>query len=494
MSSTERLPMRTKLAFGVGASAEAAVWIAFNTWTFLFYNNVLGLSGTLCGLALTLSLVLDAIADPVVGFLSDRWHSKLGRRHPFLYAAPLPLAASFYLLYVPPSSLQGVPLFFWLTLFSVLFRQALTLYQVPHLALGAELSTDYRERSVVMSYNSIFTVIGGASTYIFGWTRFSHTVGGTTVRTAYPGLGLAVGTFAAVTVLVSAYFTRDQIPRLVQAPAGQPRFTLRQMLTATWASLSNRNYVMLLLGLLCLSATTGTRETLGSYVSLFYWALPEDKIRVFGLASPPAFVIAFILTARLHARFSKRAAIMVSTVGLVLAACTPVLARIAGLMPANGAPGLIRVLFVFVFLFYLAVAVMQISVLSALADVADEYELQTGLRQEGVFYAARTFFAKMTSALGTVLAGFAIDFIHFPHGAKPGHVAGEVLFKLGLIDGPISSVPALLAVFFYARYRIDKQRHAEIQRELEQRRTSVAPASPSLHPAPAARAPEPAAG
>ncbi len=111
MSTADRLRMRTKLAFGVGASAEAAVWIAFNTWAFLYYNNVLGLSGTLCGLAVTSSLVLDAIVDPVVGFISDRWRSSLGRRHPFLYVAALPLAASFYLIYAPPSSLHGVPLF-----------------------------------------------------------------------------------------------------------------------------------------------------------------------------------------------------------------------------------------------------------------------------------------------------------------------------------------------------------------------------------------------
>src|SRR3954469_20809566 len=137
MSSSERLRVRTKLGFGVGAVAEGAIYIAFNTWNFLFYNQVLGLSGTLAGLAVTLSLVLDGIAEPVVGSLSDRWRSKLGRRHPFLYAAPIPLAISFYLLYSPPSGLAGFPLFLWFTLFATLHRQALTVYQGPHLRLGA---------------------------------------------------------------------------------------------------------------------------------------------------------------------------------------------------------------------------------------------------------------------------------------------------------------------------------------------------------------------
>src|SRR5687767_6745853 len=91
MAEPERLRMRTKLAFGVGSAAEQSVNVAFNTFNFLFYNNVLGLSGTLCGLAVTLALVLDAFADPLVGYVSDRFHSKLGRRHPFMYVAPIPL-------------------------------------------------------------------------------------------------------------------------------------------------------------------------------------------------------------------------------------------------------------------------------------------------------------------------------------------------------------------------------------------------------------------
>src|SRR5262245_22573469 len=152
MESSERLRMGTKLGFGVGGVAEGAIYIAFNTWNFLFYTQVVGLSGTLTGAAVAISLVLDAFIEPVVGSLSDRWRSGLGRRHPFLYAAPIPLAVSFYLLYAPPSGLQGIPLFLWFTAFATIHRQALSVYHVPHLALGAELSRDYHERSVIMSH------------------------------------------------------------------------------------------------------------------------------------------------------------------------------------------------------------------------------------------------------------------------------------------------------------------------------------------------------
>ena len=90
MAQVKRLSVRTKTAFGIGGTAESAITIVFNSFNFLFYNNVLGLSGTLCGLAVTIAMVFDAVSDPLVGSISDRHRSRLGRRHPFLYAAPIP--------------------------------------------------------------------------------------------------------------------------------------------------------------------------------------------------------------------------------------------------------------------------------------------------------------------------------------------------------------------------------------------------------------------
>jgi Na+/melibiose symporter-like transporter len=484
MTGGEKLRVGTKLGFGVGSVAEGAIYIAFNTWNFLFYNQVLGLSGTLAGLAVTISLVLDAIADPVVGSISDRFRSKLGRRHPFLYASALPLALSFYLLYVPPSGLTGIPLFLWFTLFATLHRQALSLYQVPHLALGAELSSDYHQRSAVMSYATLFAVVGGAGTYFYGWTWFSKIPGAATVRTGYPGLGMTVGIVAAVAILASAHLTRDQIPRLMQWSGSNERFGLRRMLVEIGDCISNRNYLMLLLGLFFVSATTGTRETVSSYTSLFFWELAPDKIRVFGLASPPAYILAFFATVALHKRFDKRNTLIAALALIVVAGSLPVTLRVFGLMPANGARGLMPILFAATFAFYLGIAIMTISALSALADIADEHELNTGRRQEGVFFAARTFFAKLSSGFGHIIAGIALDVIHFPKGALPGKVAHDVVVKLGILEGPLAAIPAIIGMFFYSAYRINRARHREIQAALLERRSEAQRASSSNGMAP----------
>jgi Na+/melibiose symporter-like transporter len=476
MAAPARLRLSTKLGFGLGAMTEAAAQVAFNAWNFLFYNSVLGLSGTLCGLAATCAIILEAVADPAIGALSDGFRSRFGRRHPFMYMAPLPFVLAMYCLYSPPASLHGFSLFVWLTVFAVLHRQAMSLFYIPYLALGAELSSDYRERSIVMSYTALFGVLGGSAVFFYGWTHLGRVHGGSGVRAGYPGLALGIGLFAAFAMLACARATRDQIPRLVSAVPPRSRrssrFGVRELGQQLRSCLSNLNYRMLVGGMIFLSVVIGVHETLDSYMALFFWQLPADKIRAFGLVSAPASILAFVLTARFHDRFDKRNTLVAAVATMVAAGALPVLARLVGFFPSNGSPALLPTLMFFHFMAYGGLAVILISVLSTVADVTDEHELVTGQRQEGLFYSARILFGKLTTAFGHVVAGLSLDLIGFPAGAKAGHVAGDVLVKLGLVVGPGAAIPGIVAMYFYARYAITRRRHLEIQREIAHRRES----------------------
>ncbi len=153
-----QVALRTRLSFGVGTAAEQICLYSVGLLSMLYYNQVLGLSATLAGLAPTIALVFDAISDPLMGSISDRFKAKKwGRRHPFMFFAPVPIALSFVAIFNPPDSLEGFGLFLWFMGFSVVLRTCMTIFHVPHLALGGELSSNYLERSKIMSYNN-FTV------------------------------------------------------------------------------------------------------------------------------------------------------------------------------------------------------------------------------------------------------------------------------------------------------------------------------------------------
>ncbi len=464
------LPFRSRFAYGIGATAESSITMAFNTFNFLYYNNVLGLSGTLCGLAVTIALVFDAISDPLVGSISDRWRSRLGRRHPFLYAAPIPMALFFFGIYSPPADMEGFPLFLWFTVFTVLLRTAQTLYQVPHLALGAEMTSGYRERSVLMSYNTIFGLVGTFGVSYLGWTYFGGLEGGTHNRQGYAVMAAVIGLFSVLVVYASAFFTRDQIPKLSVPPNDLPAFSFAELGREIAQSLRNDNYRTLVLGIFFLSATLGLHETLGSHLMLFFWELPEEQIRYMVIGAPFGLVAASVLTPWIHTRWSKRNALIAGILGMSTAVGTPVILRLFGLFPENGSGLVFPILCTLKGFSYCMSAIMVISIASTLADVTDEHELLTGRRQEGVFFAARSFFGKLTTGLGHLLAGIGMDFIAFPTGARPGEIAPEIVTQFGILAGPLTILPALVSIVFYLRYKIDETRHDEIRAALDTQR------------------------
>ena len=121
-----------------------------------------------------LAVATDAVTDPFIGMLSDRHRSNLGRRHPFLWAAPIPLAVSIYAIFTPPDILIGndTGLFLWLAAWTILSRTFVTLFNVPHLALGAELSKRHDERSQLFSANAMFGYFAGSAFAFTAWTMF----------------------------------------------------------------------------------------------------------------------------------------------------------------------------------------------------------------------------------------------------------------------------------------------------------------------------------
>ena len=272
--SSDKLTVKTKLAFGIGATGEGATNWIFAGLTFFFYNQVLGLSGSLTGLAVLIAIIFDAISDPVMGSISDRFMSKLGRRHPFMFAAPFPTVIAIYLMFFPPVGLSEFELFGWLIFSTILLRLSITLFAVPHLALGAELSDDYFERSRVMSYNNLFGYMGVIIMHIFVWFLIFPYFAGERVGQLYQESYRPIAIFSMVLIslciLASAYFTKDRIPYLKQPSRNESHIKITDLFKDIYGAIGNRNYARLLVGMFFLSMLIGTHETLGIYMGTFF--------------------------------------------------------------------------------------------------------------------------------------------------------------------------------------------------------------------------------
>lgn len=455
--------------------------VAFNTWIFFYYTQVLGLTGTLAGLAVTIAIFSDAITDPLMGAISDRFKSRLGRRHPFMFVGSFPLGIVFYLIFAPPTGLEGFGLFIWFASFTVALRTLLTFYAVPHLALGAELSSDYHERSNVMSYNNFLGFIGGASISWIGYTWFFNRtpdgVDGRFVAENYVHYGMLGAVVLSVAIFSCAWFTKDRIPYLPQPPADQAPFRPVTVFMEMFSAMSNRNYLNLLIGVFLLYLMLGIHETIGLHMGTYFWELETKELRFYVLGSLAGYALGFTTTTPLHRFMDKRNTIIVTVLGLAIIGTLPVNLRLLGFFPTNDFGGLIVLLVSISVFSYASGSILNISVMSALADIADEHELATGRRQEGIFYSARMFFAKSTSAFGHLVAGVALDVIDFPAKAIPGEVAAETVMKLGLVYGPIAMIPGVASVIFYRRYKINRESLRQIQVSIAANKAAAAEAA-----------------
>ncbi len=132
------------------------MYLILSLYVMKFSTDVLLIAPAVMGAIFSLSRIWDAISDPLVGYLSDRTTLKLGRRRTWILGSCLPISVGFYAVFAPPFSMQGDDLTLWMTLAIIGFYSAMTLFFVPHMALGAELSTDYHERSRLFGVRHIF--------------------------------------------------------------------------------------------------------------------------------------------------------------------------------------------------------------------------------------------------------------------------------------------------------------------------------------------------
>ena len=473
-----------RLAYGVGQLAEGLFDGGLSGFVIFYYSQVLGVPAVLAGAAVGTSLFIDAVADPLAGSLSDHWQSKYGRRHPFMLVAMLPMAGSFFMLFSSPFH-SPTMLFVWLIVWVNVARTMMTLYFVPHLALGAELSDDRSERVALVSFRMFFQIVGyyGASVigFQFFFTRTAHFTAGQLNAAAYAPFALTLGVLMVISIAWMVWGTRGFIPFLPKAggsSASRPWAVLRRTVRDVRDALRLPSFASLFSGGLVVFLMVGTDQALNLYMVTYFWDLPRQQAVALFMAYPIGTIIGLLLSVQFQRRFGYRVALLVGTVFWAGGQVLPVIWRFLGWFPANGTAYLLPAL--------VAVAIVQgagavqanVAFGAALADVADENELASGRRQEGIFFSASSFAFKLASGASSLIAGLALTLIHWPvghHIQTAADVAPHRIFELGVMYGPAVVAFSFLTLWFYSRYALTRERHVEILAELAQRRRASYP-------------------
>ncbi len=463
--ATRKVDLSTKLYYGFGAVANGAKSNGFNYLLLFYYSQVIGLRADLVSLGILIALVFDAISDPLVGYISDNTHSKLGRRHPYMYAAGVPVALAYYFLWSPPAW-DETGMFLYFVCMAVLIRTLITFYEIPATALVAELTDDYDQRTEMMSFRFFFGWWGGLTMAVMNYLVFlPEEKGGLEYVQGWSDYGLTASIVIFISIYVSAIGTHKHIPHLRRPPSPAP-FSFTKTKKEIKETLSNRSFFALFVSALLQAVAAGVSTSLSIYFSRHFWELTTTQI---GYMNLPYFFSAFIalmLAPKVSRWLGKKKGGM-TVLGIAFAmAPMPYILRVLGLFPENGTDTLFWTLVVFNTV-EVTLIIMSSSLIAAMiADVVEDSEVKTGRRSEGIFFAANSFAQKAVNGLGVVVAGQILAIIQFPTQAKPGQVPEETLFDLAYIYVPTLLFFYLLALAVLSIYRINREDHSENLRKL----------------------------
>lgn len=462
-------------AFGIGQAAEGIKGTAFNTFLLFYYQQIMGVSGTLTGLALAIALVFDAVTDPVAGSLSDKVRTRWGRRHPFLLASALPLGLAFFALFNPPGNLSEFGLFAWLACFATLIRGCLTFYHVPHLALGAEMAQDYDQRSTLFAFSTLFSALGGAMLAFISYRLFFPTTEefnpGLLNPAGYTGFSLLAGCAAVISILICVAGTWREIPHLKPPPPAPP-FSPAAVVREIGELFHNSSFRALFGGMLLATTSLAVEAVFGPYMGVHFWGLTTEQLSLLPLVLIVGLLCSVPLTPLVTRLLDKKRTVVFLAIATVINMNGITVLRLLDVpwFPDNDSPWILR-LMMLRYLIAAAIAPIIFSSLNSMfADIADEHELESGERREGIIYSSRSFTQKATGAIGVIIGGVIIDLIAFPAGATLGSVDPGTIWWLGFAEGPGTSVFTIIGVLFYMRYRINRARHAEIMEALAKKR------------------------
>jgi Na+/melibiose symporter-like transporter len=471
---SKKLPFGTKLFWGVGQVGEGVKNAAFNSYLLFYYNQILGVSATLTALALAIAVFFDAVSDPLAGSVSDKFSSRWGRRHPFMFASAAPLAVTLFLLFFPPADMSENFYFGWVLFFAIAVRTFLTLYQVPHLALGAEIAPDYEDRNSLFGVGLFFGALGGYG-FIFMMLAVIFTPqpdlpNGLYNAAGYPMMAAIAGITAFLSIMLCVWGTRKEIPGMSQVTEAAEPLSPGRLFRELKVAFSSPSYRSIFFGLMLGTVVTSVETTLNAFMGVHFWGLETDQLKLIPLAIAGGLPFGAVLGAYMVRLMDKKWCLILPAALTIINVNILIVLRLLDVLPENGDPLILQLLLINVFITGIIAPPIFITINSMFADISDEIELTTGRRQEGIIYAARAFALKAAVALGTIVGGVILDLIQFPEQALPGEVSPDVLFNLGLAQGPATSLFSFFGLLLYFRYRLTRRKHREILEKLAEHR------------------------
>ncbi|MBD2256466.1 MFS transporter [Pseudanabaena sp. FACHB-2040] len=453
-----KLSFRAKLAFGAGdmGAGMTSNLIAFSFLIFL--TSAAGLDPLIAGTVLLIGKVWDAVNDPMVGYLSDRIHTRWGRRYPWMFLGALPFGLTFFLMWLVPD-LGQTGKFWYYVLTSVLFQVFFTVVNLPYTTLTAELSQDYDERTELTAFRLASSLVGAIGALALGLVVTQFIAVEQQQYLALGGLCAVLSVLPIFWCIFGTYpFAKRQLqanPVLIEDPSTRIPFLAQLKIV-----FSNRAFLVIV-GIYMFSwlALQATASIIPFYVTFWMgidsYFLPALLVQ--GTAIPMMFVVNLI-----SKRVGKQGAFYIGIGSWLIVQM--------GLFFLQ--PGQTAALYLLCMAASFGVATAYVVPWAMLPDVIELDELQTGQRREGIFYAFMTLLQKFGLALGLFLVGAALEGSGFVSEAV--QQPDSALTAIRLFMGPLPMLMLIASMIIIRFYPITRHVHEEMLLKLAERRKQSA--------------------
>lgn len=472
----ERAPFHIKALHGFTGSVGNLVFVVFELFVLFFYQRVVGLDGRLVGLAIFISLVVDALTDPIIGDWSDRLRARFGRRHTMMFASVLPMGLFFFLQFTPPAGLSQQGLFLWLLAMSVGARVMLTFFDAPAAAVTAEIAVRPADRAEMGIYRQVAGLLAYLGILYLAFSVFFSATDTFPVGQENPGAYAPFGAAAAIALMVfmgvASAGTYRHIRRFEQGlPAPKKtRFDWSGTLKA-WGDLifRVRNTRALFFGLLLATTMGSCFRSLNLHFGPYLWGLTTEQMQAWQQAVPYGMLAAAVGARFIITRMEPKVLYLAGYATLLAAYVAPLFFTLAGWLPEYASAGLGNVLFGFQLLAGLGAGLLMICSLVMFSETTDEYRFVRNVSRTALIFGLITFGNKLASGLGKVVSGWMLEWVRFPDVGSGVEVSYEVVSNLALYAGVFCAVTGLAGFAVLATFQLTRARHAEIVAGLRER-------------------------
>jgi GPH family glycoside/pentoside/hexuronide:cation symporter len=444
-SPDTRLPVFLKASWGVGALGTTSMLYMINLFLVYFLVRHAGIPAAVAGTLLAITRFYDAVIDPGIGMLSDRTESRWGRRRPWLLAGAVLSPLAVIAVFNPPASLSGQYLYAYVLVAMLFYCTAYSLFSIPFVALGTEMSDNYGERASVMAYRTFFVYSSGV-VVASGAPALVALLGSD--RAAYSQMSFAVAGVVGAAMLWVVFFT------------GRARITPRSTQTmdiGQWIRtvLSNTPYMIILFSKMALYLGTAFSGAVSLFFMTYVLQKGEGAFAIYGLVSNLVSIATVPLWGRLLRTVERRPAFIVLLVGNALG-------HLSWLLASPEEP---MALFVARAIYVGSLGGGSVLISLAMLSDAIEYDrLRTGLRRAGAFVGGFELMQTTSFVVGPLVVGFALS----AAGLVPGQVdlgvqPESALVMIKIAYAIIPAVCGLVGIVLTFFYRLDARRLAEMR-------------------------------